>query len=361
MALRRTLRVLWVGVIPVLLAGLALRYLVPPAVMGGRGVVIILGRRFGLYFFASLFLLFSALARYWFHLLPGVGDDGRDAVLSSAPGGLARARKAIVFVVTLAAAVGVVLVLRARVAEPYAVQGTSMLPTLEAEDRILGNKVAYLPSYQIPRRGDVVVFRSAAVDFGQETSGLPEVLVKRVVGLPGDRIDMKGNAPVINGWAVPTCEAGLYVYLPPDGSGHALRGQLRVEFIEDRTYLTVSTPTPVSFRGGYVVQPGEVFVLGDNRGRSLDSRALHGGHGGGVPIDAIQARAQWFLAGTHRSGDVDMGRLLHSIEALQTQVRLEGLDTQALEEGVLRCLRDPPKNTRPPSPEQRSASRDRGT
>jgi signal peptidase I len=273
-----------------------------------------------------------------------------------------KAREAIGFLVTVAVAVGVVLAFRARVAEPYAVKGTSMLPTLEDEDVVLGNKLAYVsPAHRGPARGDVIVFRSSAVDFGSVlVEGMPDVLVKRVIGLPGDRIEMRGNNPVINGWTVPGCVVeGLYFHLARGGSGETFRGQLRVEFLGDEAYLTLRAGNTPPFPDAYVVQPGEVFVLGDNRGNSLDSRAFRGGSGGGVPFDAVLARAEWFLAGTHRSGDVDLGRLLRPLDALQHRLLLEGLDTKALDAGVLRCLQDPPKHTRPPPPEEASPSVDR--
>jgi hypothetical protein len=91
-------------------------------------------------------------------------------------------------------------------------------------------------------------------------------------------------------------------------------------------------------------------VLGDNRRNSVDSRAYNKGSGGGVPMDAIQARIQWFLLGTHRGGDLDFGRLLRPVDRLQVHLRLEGLETQAIEEAIARCLRSRPSDTRPPPP-----------
>ena len=88
--------------------------------------------------------------------------------------------------------------------------------------------------------------------------------VKRVVGLPGDRIGMRGPTPVINGWVVPACDAGDYFYLMSDGE-RAVHGRLRVEFLEDRVYLTIHAPTR-PFPETYLVKPGEVFVLGGDRG-----------------------------------------------------------------------------------------------
>jgi signal peptidase I len=294
-----------------------------------------LGHRFAPYLWAALFLLFSAIARYWRRVLEG------------APGSRGR-REALVGLATVAGAAAATFALRARVTEPYRVSGPSMLPTLEPDDLVAGNKLAYtMAPSRPPGRGDVVVFRSSAIAATGGTAPLPEVLVKRVVGLPGDRIRMRGNVPVINGWAVPTCAAGEYVYVLPDASGNMVHGPLFVEFLEDRAYLTVHAGGAPPLEE-YVVKPGEVFVLGDNRGSSVDSRAFDRGRGGGVPFGAIEARAQWFLTGTHRDGESDWGRLLRPIDTMQARLRLEGLDTRALEDGIARCLSERPSVTRPP-------------
>jgi signal peptidase I len=255
--------------------------------------------------------------------------------------------------VGLAAAVA--LGLRAKVAESYQVLSSSMLPTLEPGDRIGGRKIAYAsPGASAPHRGDIVVFQSAAVASG--LGPLPPTLVKRVVGLPGDQITMPGGFLAINGWTVPTCIAGQYLYVVPDGGGAALRAWAYVEFLDDRSYLTVHTLTMPAFSGAYLVGPGEVFVLGDNRANSLDSRAYYQGQGGGVPFSAVDAQARWFLLGTHRSGETDLSRFLRPLDRLERSVRFEGINGQGLELGVENCLREQPKETHPPSPNEPRAS-----
>jgi signal peptidase I len=236
---------------------------------------------------------------------------------------------------------------RTTVVQSYEVLSASMLPTLEPGDRLLGSKLAYVAARdRLPRRGDVVTFQSSEVALPAGIEA-PEVLVKRVLGLPGDRIAVKGGQPVINGWPVPYCDAGEYVFLQSGAHGGAVHGRLRVEFIDDRAYLTVNAQS-VPFRETYEVKPGEVFVLGDNRGNSLDSRAWNAGRGGGVPVGAVDARARWFLMGTHRSGDPDFGRLGHAIDRLEGRVHLEGVNAQSLDDAVARCLASPPSDTHPP-------------
>jgi signal peptidase I len=429
---QRALVALWVGVVPALVAAVAMRYLVPPAGTGVRGVVSLLGHRFPLYGWAALFLLFSALARYWrlnvpggryacalpAHLVPeekdarrlaewtdaatlyealrspaaqrrlgamvdreraskavaalgalhaalAAGDrtrmvEARRAVEDAASPLLSskRRRGRIAWTATVAAAAAAALLVRARVAEPYYVLSPSMLPTLAPADLVAGSKLGYaFAADHLPARGDVVVFRSSGVAPTLAGVALPEVLVKRVIGLPGDRIRMRANAPVINGWQVPTCRAGEYVYVLPDASGSMLHGQLVVEFLGDRPYLTVhaaGAPAPEE----YVVKPGEVFVLGDNRSNSMDSRSYDRGRGGGVPLGAIAGRAAWFLTGSRRNGEADWGRFLRPIDTMQARLRLEGMDTKALEEGIARCLTHPPDVTRPPPPSEPSAARE---
>jgi signal peptidase I len=411
---------LWLGMIPALLTGLVLRFLVPWRGGGVLGVVSMLGRQYPAYLAAALFLLFGALVRYWRYDWPGarytlnlppdvasgerardrlaewagdvaiyewlrssrtrldrtldrekrmeverqlgelrVGVETRDiertrtaraAIESIAAAVLVRYRRRRILTTVLTApavALGL-LAVRARIAEPYRVLSTSMLPTLEPGDRILGNKLAYAwESRAVPHRGDTVVFRASAVSLGAESLHVPDVLIKRVIGLPGDRIAMRGSVPVINDWLVPTCDAGDYMYLLPDASGNALRGRVYVEFLDDRAYLTVHS-IQSAFPQPYRVKPGEVFVLGDDRSNSLDSRAYNDGHGGGVPLQALQARPQWFLVGTHRSGDADWGRWFAPIDRLQARLRLEGLDTGTLQSGIARCLQSRPTQTHPP-------------
>ncbi len=433
-AVQRAIVALWVGVIPALFAGLVLRDLVPPAGDGVPGVVAAWGHRFELYLGVGLFLVFSAMARYWRYRLPGgryasalpahlvagerdagrlaqwagdtvlyeqlrsgrtrrrvertadaeklaefdrgvialrvaieAGDgdrarEARGAVRSIAAAALEAQRRwdGLSLIATTAAAAGGVLALRALWVEPYEVFGESMLPTFEPADRIAGDKLAYgMAPGHLPRRGDIIAFRTSGLSLGPLASGEPDILLKRVIGLPGDRVEMQGDTPVINGWLVPSCDAGEYMYVFPDASGRSVHGHVRVEFLDDRAYLTVRA-FGTAFPDGYRVTPGEVFVLGDNRGNSIDSRAFSAGHGGGVPLASIQARAAWFLVGTHRSGEADFGRFLGPIDGLQVRLRLEGLETDRLESRIARCLTDRPKDARPPPPGEPSAARERG-
>jgi signal peptidase I len=354
--IRRGGQALAVLVFPALLALLMLRYLVPPAGSGARGLIALLGHRYTLFFGVALFFLFSALTRYWLRrLAPSPREETRAPAVPLRALASKRRREAIAVLATVLVAAGVALVFRGWVARPYRVIGASMLPTLQPDDLLAGKKTAYgRDDGRLPLRGEVVVFGSSALATDLPGADLPDVLVKRVIGLPGDSVAMRGGAPVINDWAVPTCDAGEYLYVATDG--RSMHGQLHLEFLDEHTYLTVHA-MGAPFAEAYRVQPGEVFVLGDNRGNSIDSRAFHGGHGGGVPLASIEARARWFLTGTHRSGDVDLGRLFRPLDTLQTRLRLEGLETRRLEEGMARCLATRPAETRPPPHREPTATR----
>jgi signal peptidase I len=128
-----------------------------------------------------------------------------------------------------------------------------------------------------------------------------------------------------------------------------------VEFLGDQSYLTVHSGG-IAFPDPYTVKPGEVFVLGDNRGNTLDSRAYNEGKGGGVPVQSVQAIARRFLFGSGPSSEIDLSRLFKRVDGLDVKARLEGLDAPALRAGIQRCLRDRPKQTTPPPPEEPSAA-----
>lgn len=269
----------------------------------------------------------------------------------------ARSRRETLSTIGVAAAAAMAaLAVRALVAKPYDILSASMLPTLEPNDIILGSVLPYaVGSRPLPTRAEVIAFASSAAPL-PTGAAVADVLVKRVIGLPGDRISMRGSQPVINGWPVPSCDAGEYVFLQPLAAGGSVHGRLRVEFLDNRAYLTVHS-MGAAFEGTYEVKPGEVFVLGDNRGNSLDSRAWNGGHGAGLPLDGIRASARWFLVGSHRGGEPDFGRFGRSVDGLEARLKAEGLDGQTLQDGIAKCLNNRPTDTHPPSPLDRAAAR----
>jgi signal peptidase I len=340
-----SLKILWLTAIPALVAIGVLQFLVPRAGPQGGALLSTL-RRIGEYPLVAgpaLFLVFSSMARYWWpYLRSGRGAaPGVDAVAAPiAPA--ARWAEVIGIAATVALAAAAALTLRARVVDSYAVLSASMLPTFAPGDRVAASKLPY----RVPERGDVVVFPSTAVAL--EVAGPPEPFVKRVIGLPGDRVGMTGGIPIINGWKVPTCLAGEYVYVAPDREGSTLRGRLFVEFLDDRTYLTLQAPGAPAFDQTYEVRPGEVFVLGDNRNHSADSRAYGHGSGGGVPLAAVTARVKWFLSGTGLDGRADLRRLFRPIDAPAYGVLSPGTDPRPLAAGIARCLEQRPKETHPP-------------
>jgi signal peptidase I len=169
----------------------------------------------------------------------------------------------------------IVLLLRSFLIEPFRIPSGSMMPTLLVGDFIVVNKYIYgirlpvvnrkLLPVAAPERGDVIVFR-----YPDDPS---QPYIKRVVGLPGDRIRYENKVLYVNDEAVAQTEIGRYVGL---GAGAGQTGDsLREEALPGRRHQILLSqrrpdmrPIPVNIE----VPNGQYFVLGDNRDNSTDSR-----------------------------------------------------------------------------------------
>ncbi len=213
-------------------------------------------------------------------------------------------------------AVGVALLLRAFVVEAFKIPSGSMLPTLQIQDHIFVNKFAYGPSVPFtksrlfsslpPKYGDVMVF-----EFPDPVASNPrQDFIKRVIALEGDTLEVESGHPIINGWRVPNCRVGDYEFHEGDETS-LKRGELYVEYLGEYSYLTLfEEGHSESNQGPYRVKPGEVWVLGDNRNNSSDSRAWYGGRGGGVPYENIKGRSMFVWMSFGPNGGVTWDRLL---------------------------------------------------
>lgn len=164
------------------------------------------------------------------------------------------------------------VVFRSAVADWNVVPTGSMQPTIRIGDRILVDKLAYdvrLPLTHVsllhladPQRGDIVVLDSQAAH---------ERLVKRVIGVPGDEVAMRGNVLFING------HAASYTTNHDQGVHDDLRDPAHYEIerygsVRHAIRLSDHHPSPVSNFGPVNVPPGQYLLLGDDRDNSMDSR-----------------------------------------------------------------------------------------
>ncbi|GGO82444.1 signal peptidase I [Marinobacterium nitratireducens] len=174
-----------------------------------------------------------------------------------------------------------VLLLRSFLVEPFQIPSGSMLPTLKIGDFILVNKFHYglrLPVLNSkivpvsdPKAGDVVVFKypkDPSVNY-----------IKRVVGVPGDRIRYQNKMLFINGKPQPQ---ELLAQLPPTSPRQLLLVE-NLDGVQHQVYHDVANPGIV---GEWVVPDGQYFVMGDNRDNSNDSR-----YWGFVPDELLVGKA----------------------------------------------------------------------
>jgi signal peptidase I len=248
----------------------------------------------------------------------------------------------------------VVLIVRAFIFEPFRIPSDSMMPTLLDGDFIVVNKFAYGLRWPVvnekfldtgePQRGDVVVFRyppNPSINY-----------IKRLVGLPGDRIEVRGDHLVVNGQLIPQEEKGSYT------DGCYFNFHLSTETLGEHTHQVLSCPSPTGWRhardllasadpqfrpacdrkkirdsygGGYlcegsqstglpdssdyvvqdVVPAGHYLMIGDNRDNSEDGRKW-----GYVPDQNLVGKATriWFNFDLQRESVVNWSRIGDGIQ-----------------------------------------------
>jgi signal peptidase I len=215
-------------------------------------------------------------------------------------------------IVDIVAIVLVVMAAKTAIAEPFYVPSGSMEPTLQIGDEILATKFSYgyssaslpgfvtLPNTQrifgsLPQRGDVVVFRWP----GDRS----QVWVKRVIGLPGDRIALDGGRIFINGAPVKTTREGTGLVEREDGSRVEAARYVETLPNEHKHFVFKLVPSePLDSMHEITVPPGRLFVMGDNRDNSADSRVpVREGGVGLLPVNDLVGKVQtvvgsWDLA-----------------------------------------------------------------
>jgi signal peptidase I len=199
---------------------------------------------------------------------------------------------------SIGGAILVALLLRAFVFEPFHIPSGSMIPTLLVGDFIFVNKMSYglrIPFTdpakvhklweRAPQRGDVVVFivpQHPDVDY-----------VKRVVGLPGDHVDIKDNVVYVNGVEQPRVEIGEYTYTERSEYTDSDVEVTTREYIENlagvQHPVLQRRDTGFARNLSFVVDEGRLFMMGDNRDNSADSR-VEGGIGQ-IPFSYVKGRA----------------------------------------------------------------------
>ena len=169
-------------------------------------------------------------------------------------------------------AVLLALVIRTFVVQAFKIPSGSMLPTLQIGDHILVNKFLYY--FQPVRRGDIIVFK-----FPQDET---RDFIKRVIGLPGDTVEIRGKQVLING--------------APLDEPYAVYGDWPVARFGEREKL-----------GPLVVPPDRMFMMGDNRDHSMDSRVW-----GFLDVNKVKGKA-FIVYFSVRSDDIPYSSALASI------------------------------------------------
>jgi signal peptidase I len=185
----------------------------------------------------------------------------------------------------------------------YKIPSESMQPTLEVGDHLYVSKFAYgysrhsmvfnlhkLPFLKkgklfskLPERGDVAVFRNPKSDI---------IMIKRIIGLPGDKIFLKEGRLYINEKLVKRENTDEFLYREHKGSVVNVKKYDETLLNSDKSYSIYerSDQGPLDITNEFIVPDGKIFFMGDNRDNSLDSRAYRGP--GYVPLDHLIGRAE---------------------------------------------------------------------
>jgi len=218
---------------------------------------------------------------------------------SSSSGGIVDTVKTVLYAIIIA------LFVRTVAYEPFNIPSGSMVPTLLVGDYLFVSKFSYgysryslpfglplIPGrifFHQPERGDVVVFKlpkDNSTDY-----------IKRVIGLPGDRIQVKNGLLYINDAPVKRERIEDYIYREGPNPFRAAQYIETLPNGKKHRIIELSDNAPFDNTSVFEVPPGHYFMMGDNRDNSLDSRAPEGGVGY-VPAENLVGRAEFIFFST---------------------------------------------------------------
>ena len=188
--------------------------------------------------------------------------------------------------------------------EPFNIPSGSMIPTLLVGDYLFVSKYAYGYSrYSIPfspdlfsgrifgalpKRGDVVVFKNEHDDYAD--------YIKRIVGLPGDHIQVRAGVLYVNGQ--PAARRPVGDILATDENDHSILEKEYTETLPGNYTHLIAKMGDDGFQNNtpeYVVPDDNLFAMGDNRDNSLDSRFMEGRGVGFLPVENLVGRAEFIF------------------------------------------------------------------
>ena len=207
-------------------------------------------------------------------------------------------------------------------------QSRVMQPTLLEQERVMVDLRAYRS--RPPQRGELVAIGSPS-----------ERRAKRVIGLPGDRVELSDGALLINGWAVPRCEVGS------TPQGDAMSGTFYLELLGDAAYLTFWNRAPASAPRVWLAGANDVVLLGDDRN---DSQEIHSGFASdahAVRFGQLEGRPTFVFMGLDYVQDFDWSRFGLALDVPQLPKDLKGLDDR-----FRKCLSGRPPRTASEPPTQ---------